>query len=106
LTNIRVPSPAWGWLHPGKGRGPELAALLDGETGIGRLTLFPTAKDLSFPVGEVTEFFANERTPRTHQTGPDGGEEAVEHSEGPPDAIVMGSTTGGMSRTEALSEGP
>ena len=77
-------------------------ALLKGKTGMGELTLFPTADDLFFPVGEVTESISPEGPPRTHQLALIAAEEAIEHTEGPPDAIVMGSTTGGISRTETL----
>ena len=78
------------------------AALEKGKTGIGKLTLFPTADDLSFPVGEVAASLSPEGPPRTHQLALMAAEEAMAHGEGAPDAIVMGSTTGGMSRTEEL----
>ena len=103
MTDIRVLITGMGLITPlGSGVDRNWAALLKGETGIGELTLFPTANDLFFPVGEVTGSFASEGPPRTHQLALMAAEEAVEHTEGPPDAIIMGSTTGGMSRTEAL----
>lgn len=86
----------------GKGVERNWSALLDGKTGMGELTLFPTADDRGFPVGEVKEFFSNEGPPRTHQLALIAAKEAVLHTKGPPDAIVMGCITGGMSRTEAL----
>ncbi len=103
MTDIRVLIAGMGLVTPlGSGVDRNWAALLKGKTGIGELTLFPTANDLFFPVGEVTESFSPEGPPRTHQLALMAAEEAIEHTEGPPDAIVMGSTTGGMSRTEAL----
>ena len=103
MTDIRVLITGMGLITPlGSGVDRNWAALLKGETGIGELTLFPTANDLFFPVGEVTGSFASEGPPRTHQLALMAAEEAVEHTEGPPDAIIMGSTTGGMNRTEAL----
>jgi len=103
LTRIHVLIAGMGLVTPlGKGVDLNWRALLNGKTGMGELTLFPTADDLAFPVGEVKEFFANEKIPRTHQLALIAAREAVEHEEGPPDAIVMGCITGGMSRTEAL----
>ncbi len=103
MTDIRVLITGMGLITPlGSGVDRNWTALLKGKTGIGELTLFPTAKDLFFPVGEVTKSFPPEGPPRTHQLALMAAEEAVEHTEGTPDAIIMGSTTGGMSRTEAL----
>ena len=103
MTDIRVVISGMGLMTPlGSGVGPNWHALLKGKTGIGKLTLFPTKKDLSFPVGEATESFSLKGPPRTHQMALMAAEEAIEHTIGPPDAIVMGCTTGGMSRTEAL----
>ncbi len=81
-------------------------ALKRHETGIGNLTLFPTAADLSFPVGEVSGLRCPpEGPPRTHRMALIAANEAMDGCDGPPDAIVMGSTTGGMSRTENLLKG-
>ncbi len=86
------------------GMGVELnwQALMRGDTGMDGLTLFPASDDLSFPVGEVTESLSSKGPPRTHQLALMAAQEAVQHSNGPPDAIIMGSTTGGMNRTEAF----
>ena len=102
MTDIRVLIAGMGLITPvARGVAQNWAALEKSETGIGKLTLFPTAEDLSFPVGEVPGLFSPEGPPRTHQLALMAAEEAMAgHS--PPDAIVMGSTTGGMSRTEKL----
>jgi len=103
LTDIRVLITGMGLITPlGSGVDRNWTALLKGKTGIGVLTLFPTANDLSFPVGQVTKSFPPEGPPRTHQLALMAAEEAIDHTIGPPDAIIMGSTTGGMSRTEEL----
>ena len=103
MTSIRVLITGMGLITPlSKGVDRNWDALLKGKTGIGALTFFPTADDLFFPVGEVTEPFSPEGPPRTHQLALMAAKEALENTVGPVDAIVMGSTTGGMSRTEAL----
>lgn len=103
MTDIRVLITGLGLITPlGRGVDRNWTALVKGKTGIGDLTLFPTANNLFFPVGEVTESFSPEGPPRTHQLALMAAEEAIKHTEGPPDAIVMGSTTGGMNRTEEL----
>ena len=103
MTDIRVFIAGMGLTTPvARGVARNWAALKKGKTGIGKLTLFPTAEDLSFPVGEVKEPLSPTGPPRTHQLALMAAEEAMAHGEGSPDAIVMGSTTGGMSRTEKL----
>jgi 3-oxoacyl-(acyl-carrier-protein) synthase len=103
LTDIRVFIAGMGLITPvAKGVVRNWTALLKGKTGIGKLTLFPTTDDLSFPVGEVAESLSPTGPPRTHQLALMAAEEAMTHSSGAPDAIIMGSTTGGMSRTEVL----
>ena len=86
----------------GKGVEQNWRALLKGNTGNGKLTLFDTPEDLSFTVGEVSLPMPPGELPRTHKLALIAAREAMEHAEVPPDAIVMGSTTGGMSLTEIL----
>ena len=103
MTDIRVFIAGMGLITPiARGVPQNWAALLKGKTGIGKLTLFPAAEDISFPVGEVTASFPSEGPPRTHQLALMAAEEAMAQCLGAPDAIIMGSTTGGMSRTEEL----
>jgi len=103
LTDIRVVIAGMGLVSPlGRGVDRNWTALLKGKIGLGRLTLFPAADDLSFPVGEVKDFFVLEGPPRTHRLALMAAEDATLHTAGPPDAVIMGTTTGGMSRTEEL----
>ena len=103
MTDIRVIIAGMGLITPvAIGVAQNWAALERNETGIGKLTLFPTAADLSFPVGEVSGLGSPEGPPRTHRMALMAANEAMAGCNSPPDAIVMGTTTGGMSRTEKL----
>jgi len=77
-------------------------AIQNSLTGIGPLTLFPTASDQSFPVGEAADLIENEDLPRTHQLARLAAEQAMADAKEAPDAVVMGVTTGGMLTTENL----
>ena len=103
MTDIRAAIAGMGLITPlGRGVEQNWQALLKGNTGNGKLTLFDTPEDLSFPVGEVPFPVPPGEFPRTHNLALIAAREAMEHADGPPDAIVMGSTTGGMSLTETL----
>ncbi len=65
------------------------------------LHLFPTS-ETPLPVGEIISFSSTEDLPRTHALALAAAEEAMENGGGPPDAIVIGVTTGGMPVTEEL----
>ena len=79
-----------------------LAAILSAKRYLGPLTFFPIDPSLTLPVGEISSLKPERAVPRTHklahlacdQLGSDG---AVS-----PDAIVVGTTTGGISLTEEL----
>ncbi|MBW2203003.1 MAG: hypothetical protein JRF52_02610 [Deltaproteobacteria bacterium] len=64
------------------------------------MTLFPVPRDRSLPVGEIHESFEADGPPRTHQLALIAAKEALADSVDPPDAIVIGGTTGGMALTE------
>lgn len=103
MTDIRVAIAGMGLVTPlGNGVEQNWHALLKGQTGNGKLTLFDTPEDLSFPVGEVPLPLPPGGPPRTHRLALIAAEEAIKHTDSPPDAIIMGSATGGMSLTETL----
>ena len=86
----------------GKGVPKTRAALQKSLTGIGPLTLFPTASNQPLPVGEAAGPIEDESLPRTHQLARLAADQAMAKSKERPDAVVMGVTTGGMLTTEAL----
>ncbi|MBN2080222.1 MAG: beta-ketoacyl-[acyl-carrier-protein] synthase family protein [Spirochaetes bacterium] len=85
------------------GRGVEahLDSLRRGRSGISPLTLFETAAG-ALPVGEITGFKIGGPVPRTHELAIEAARDAMGGSTEPPDAIIIGTTTGGMSATESL----
>lgn len=66
------------------------------------LTLFPAAPPHPLPVGEVRAIPEIEGLPRTHALAWAAAREAVAGAALVPDAIVLGTTTGGMPTTEVL----
>ncbi len=103
MIDIRAVIAGLGLVTPlGNGVEQNWAALLRGSTGNGNLTLFPTPDDISFPVGEVAVQLFHEGLPRTHQLAVIAAKEALGGINIAPDAVVIGTTTGGMSRTEDL----
>ncbi|MFP3911054.1 MAG: beta-ketoacyl synthase N-terminal-like domain-containing protein [Desulfobacteraceae bacterium] len=76
------------------------AALKQGKQGIGPLTLFPVSRDNALPVGEVRIPVSDPKLPRTHTLALMAAREAMGDACSPPDAIVLGGTTGGMLETE------
>ena len=65
------------------------------------LHLFPTT-ETPLPVGEISSFSSTEDIPRTHALAYTAAEEAMTNGGDPPDAVVIGITTGGMPVTEEL----
>ncbi len=78
-----------------------LAALKADKKGVAPLTVFPAAVPL--PVGEITGLDWNSAiVPRTHLIAQTAAAEAMEGINAPPDAVIVGITTGGMEKTENL----
>jgi 3-oxoacyl-(acyl-carrier-protein) synthase len=89
----------------GRGMGGTLQALLHGRRGLGPLGVFPVAAEAALPVGQVDlEDGAGEPLPRTHRLAGLAADEALAADPRPVDAIVLGTTTGGILTTEALLE--
>jgi len=75
-------------------------ALQKERRGLRSLTLFPVASARPLPVGEIPGSLEPAEVPRTHQLAQIAGDQAMAGSRQPPDAVVMGVTTGGMLTTE------
>jgi 3-oxoacyl-(acyl-carrier-protein) synthase len=78
------------------------AALAQGASGIRPLTRFRVSHAPPLPVGQWPDPARDADTPLTHQLARMAADQAMSQSSHPPDAIVMGITTGGMATTEAL----
>ncbi len=65
------------------------------------LRLFP-APQISLPVGEVESLPLTDGMPRSHGLALAAALEAMQPCGEPADAVIIGTTTGGMTRTEAL----
>ncbi|MEZ4525199.1 MAG: beta-ketoacyl-[acyl-carrier-protein] synthase family protein [Desulfobacterales bacterium] len=76
--------------------------LKSGTSFIGDLHLFPVSQENRFPVGEIQADLESDTIPRTHQLALSAAREALKHAANPPDALVLGVTTGGMLTTETL----
>ncbi|MCP4682464.1 MAG: 3-oxoacyl-ACP synthase [Desulfobacterales bacterium] len=77
-------------------------SIKNNRTGIRTLGLFPTAKNKALPVGEIVKPIETGSVPRTHMLTRIAAAQAMTHCQAPPDAIVMGITSGGMLSTETL----
>ncbi len=86
--------------------GSGVSALRDclkkGTCFIGSLHLFPVSQENRLRVGEIRADLEPDRIPRTHQLALTAAREAVKNAANPPDAIIVGVTTGGMLTTENL----
>jgi len=79
-----------------------LAALTGSESRISLMNLFPARSAPPLPVGEITVPLPPGEVPRTHALALRAAQQALKDTAHPPDAIVVGTTTGGMLTTEQL----
>lgn len=86
----------------GSGNDSVLKAIEKGRSGLAPLTRFPTPHTPALPVGESPEFSADPNLPQTIALARIASDQAMSASTQPPDAIVIGVTTGGMAITEEL----
>lgn len=101
MSGVRICIAGIGLISPvGCGVSENWSAVIRGERGITPIHLFPVAHDRVLPVGEVHGQRADREVPRTHNLALLAAKEAIEGSKKPPDAVVMGGTTGGMLETE------
>ena len=87
--------------------GTDPAATLDSitaaRTGLAPLRHIPTPSHDALPVGHVSLKSQSDRSlPRAHQLARAAADQAMGKSAAPPDAIVLGVTTGGMDLTETF----
>lgn len=83
----------------GEGVAAHLDALKNNRTGIRPLGLFTVSGGNLFPAGEIAGFRAPAGIPRTHALALETARQAVPAG-AVPDAIILGTTTGGMPSTE------
>lgn len=86
----------------GKGLAATEAALRDNRSGIGPLEVFPLLQGTPLPVGQVADNDKALWPPRTHRLAREAARMALATCPEPPDAIVLGCTTGGILTTEQL----
>lgn len=86
----------------GIGPAATLARLQSGKSALAALRHFATPSHEALPVGSVSlKMQTDDRLPRAHRLARTAADQAMEKSTAPPDAIVLGITTGGMDITEA-----
>lgn len=96
ITSIGILSPA------GSGVDAALESIRTAVSAVKPLTLFPAAHEPALPVGEISSIPRQGDFPRTHALALAAAREAMIKSPEAPDAVVLGTTTGGISRTEEL----
>jgi 3-oxoacyl-(acyl-carrier-protein) synthase len=102
LTNSRVFISGIGIISPlGQGYTETKNSVNTGKTGIKPLSLFPVPHNEPLPAGEISFSYLDD-VPRTHALALIAAEGALKEAGNPPDAIILGSTTGGMPLTETL----
>jgi len=102
LNNPRIFITAMGIISPlGRGLGETLVSIKQAERAVKPLQLFPTTQN-PLPVGEIDLRDTTTDMPRTHILAMAAAEEAMRDVKEPPDAVIIGVTTGGMTLTEDL----
>lgn len=94
---------AVGMISPlGQGTAAGWRGLLENRSGLGRLTRFPVPPQQELPVGEAPGLEEESDLPRTHRLALLAAGEAMAGAKAAPDAVILGTTTGGMERSERL----
>ena len=86
----------------GQGVGCHVDSLKKNCSGIKPLRLFIPSPGNAFPAGEIPDFKRTLNVPRTHELALRAAQEALSGTPVVPDAIILGTTTGGMPSTEEL----
>lgn len=86
------------------GTGPEATctALAAGRSAIAPLSLFPLLHGQPLPVGQVSNELVPSPLPRTHRLALTAAGQALGDDDRPPDAVIIGTTTGGILTSEEL----
>jgi 3-oxoacyl-[acyl-carrier-protein] synthase-1/3-oxoacyl-[acyl-carrier-protein] synthase II len=79
-----------------------LEAIESGRSGLRPVTRFAPPHHDPLPVGQIADLAQTGSPPLTHQMAQIAAEEAMAGCNQPPDAIILGLTTGGMAVTENL----
>ena len=95
VTSLGIISPI------GENASQTLAALKTSACGLAPLSLFASSVDPPLPSGEIKSSLPDD-VPRTHSLALIAAREAMAGIVAPPDAIVLGVTTGGMPASELL----
>lgn len=77
-------------------------ALKENICAIRPLCIFPLLQDDPLPVGQVEDLAGDEILPRTHRLALSAAAQAMKGEVEPPDAVIIGTTTGGMLESEEL----
>ncbi|MBP7738370.1 MAG: beta-ketoacyl synthase chain length factor [Spirochaetes bacterium] len=77
-------------------------SLKKNSSGIKPLSLFPLSEGNRHPAAEITGFPGDTAVPRTHRLALAAAREAMAGKNIIPDAVIIGTTTGGMALTEEL----
>ena len=103
MTGVRIFITGMGVVSPlGSGVAETRAALAAGSCHLGPLSLFETPGNTSLPVGRIRIPLETQPVPRTHQLARMAADQAMTNCREAPDAVVLGTTTGGMRTTEEL----
>lgn len=86
----------------GNGLAATEAALRANRSAIGPLEIFPLLQGPPLPVGQVRGLDTAPLPPRAHRLAREAAQMAMAGCPDPPDAIVLGCTTGGILTTEQL----
>ena len=84
----------------GQGAEATWRGLMENRSGIAGLQRFAVPTQQALPVGEVPNLADETELPRTHRLALTAAGEAMATATEPPQAVVIGTTTGGMERSE------
>ena len=86
----------------GSGLEDTCTALAANSSGIRPLSLFPLLQEQPLPVGQISSELDPGALPRTHRLALAAARQALTNDDRPPDAVIIGTTTGGILTSEDL----